>query len=214
MPNPKLLLKLLRTMTHIMVSHYSVRFIQLIRLWSGLDKETVLQNRAEKILNDLLFTFHLGAIEILIGPRVRILILSFILGDKIWKIKPAAGIVNNISFRAFEKRTFNFGILLTCFKRQRAYHYSRSVRRTRDNSDPCYIYTKESGFRFFKVYFHIFENLSKKYKYPDDVCSHEEPTFPPGVSSQDWTGFKVNRTLANTVESQRLLGKRSKFHAS
>ena len=45
------------------------------------------------------------------------------------------GIFQNI------KSFLNFKFLIC--KSQRAYHYSRSVRRTRGDADPCYIFTKD-----------------------------------------------------------------------
>ena len=48
----------------------------------------------------------------------------------------------------------------------------------------------------------------KKYKYPDDVASSEEPIFRNGENVDNkWSGNRVYRRSVDRDEARRLLGK-------
>ena len=49
-------------------------------------------------------------------------------------------------------------------------------------------------------------NLQKKYVYPADVCSNEEPILDDVIDPEEWTGFRVERKSADSNEARRLLG--------
>ena len=93
---------------------------------------------------------------------------------------------------------------------QRAYKYCRTTPKGQGSSEPCYIYTKDSLYFIHLLQstylIFLYLNLTKKYVYPADVCSNEEPILDDVIDPEEWTGFRVERKSADSNEARRLLG--------